>query len=69
MKFEWIGCCFRIELEWFDPTVEPCSLRISSRSIAEDTKRKLWREIRGKLKTKRPFKTERQLRPGEANRP
>ena len=52
MKFEYIGCCFRITVEFFrrEPALAFRKYRVQPSSGEYEARRKLLHEVRAKLK-------------------
>jgi hypothetical protein len=49
MKFEFIGCCFRVEAEFFGAGLDRHKLKPARLHATSEVKRRLWREVRGQL--------------------
>ena len=51
MKFEWIGRCFRIEVEFYTSSTALRFRPNPRREVTDAIKRKAWRQIRAQLKS------------------
>ena len=61
MKLEWTGRWFRIEVELFGPRLDLSNYSGYRRGESVDRKRRLWRQVRAKLKSE-PSLAKRELR-------
>lgn len=52
MRFEWTGCCFRIEFELFPSQLEVRRFRVTSAAQMLAAKREMLRQLSHKLKAK-----------------
>ena len=53
MKFDYIGCCFRITIELYRRTMAIRRYRIVARPTAVQLRRKMLREVMARLKQQR----------------
>ena len=51
MKLEYIGCCYRFELEFFGWTLDLQKYQVAERDELPDLKKRLLRQIKSRLKS------------------